>query len=97
MTLKLKFSDENLKLERVKDMPELKKEIISYLFTQVSNRPYDRWWKYTGEFVYEKETYNLECECRYDTEIFSYRNLFIERKQKVIEVSEMVRRGLLND
>lgn len=89
MTSKLKF-------ERIKDMPKLKKEIISYLFDFISQKPQNQWWKFKGEFSYEDKTYELECDVRMDNQMFTYRNLFIEHKQVVIDVDEMVKRGLLN-
>ena len=86
---------DKLKFERVKDMPRLKQEIISYLFDFVARKPYGQWWKYKGEFKYEGQEYNLECDCMFDQQMFTYRNLFIEHKQVVIDIDDMVKKGLL--
>ena len=85
----------NEKIERFKDIPQLKREIIAYLFENMSRKERDRWFQFKGEFVYENVEYNLECECKWDNQIFSYRNLFIEHKQQVIDVDELVRNGQL--
>lgn len=76
-----------MKLERLKELPALKQDIIKYLCNFVSRKPYDHWWKYSGEFKYEGKTYNLECECKMDNEMFTYRNLHIEHKQEVIDLT----------
>ena len=83
------------KLERLKDMPQLKKEIVSYLFDFVSRKKWGQWWKYKGEFKYEGQSYNLECECMFDNQMFTYRNMFIEHKQIVIDIEELNRTGKL--
>lgn len=88
--------DKKIKFERTKNMPKLKQEIISHLFDYVSKRQYDQWYKYTGEFKYEDKVYNLECECRMDNQMFTYRNLFIEHKQQIIDLDQLVRDGVLN-
>lgn len=89
-------SDDKMKFERSKDMCALKKEIIMYLFDFVARKPHDQWWQYKGEFQYEGKTYNLECDCKYDNQMFTYRNLHIEHKQQIIDVNEMIRKGLIN-
>lgn len=89
-------NDRKLKFERVKDMAPIKREIISYLFDYVCRKKDDRWWKYKGEFKYQGQEYVIECECRMNNQMFSYRNLLIEYKQVVIDVDEMVKKGLLN-
>lgn len=88
--------DKKIKFERTKDMPVLKKEIISHLFDYVSRRPFNEWYKYKGEFKYEGKEYNLECECKMDNQMFTYRNLFIEHKQQIIDLDQLVRDGVLN-
>ena len=86
-----------IKLERMKDYPKLKQEIISYLFDWLSkNGKRDEWYKYVGKFEYEGEPYELECECRRDNEVFSYRKLHICRPTQIIDVHDMERRGMLN-
>lgn len=89
-------TSDKMKFERMKELPRLKQEIISYLFDFVARKPHSQWWQYKGEFKYEGEEYNLECECKYDNQMFTYRNLFIEHKQQVIDVDDLVRKGLLN-
>jgi len=87
--------DEKIKFERKHEMCQLKKEIISYLYDQMLRKERDRWWTYKGEFKYEGETYNLECDCKLDCVMFTYKNLHIEHKQRIIDLEEMVTRGLL--
>jgi hypothetical protein len=89
------ITDDKMKFERTRDMCNLKKEIISYLFDQITRKERDRWWTYKGEFQYEGETYNLECDCKWDNILFTYKNLHIEHKQRVIDIEEMVQRGLI--
>ena len=84
-----------MKFERSTDMCPLKKEIVSYLFDFVIRKQRDVWWQYKGEFKYEDETYNLECECKTDGIVFSYRNLHIEHKQVVIDIDDMIKAGVL--
>lgn len=89
------ITDNKMKFERTREMCNLKKEIISYLFDQITRKERDRWWTYKGEFQYEGETYNLECDCKWDNILFTYKNLHIEHKQRVIDIEEMVARGLI--
>jgi hypothetical protein len=88
-------NDRKMKFERSKDMCPLKKEIISYLFDYVARKPRDQWWSYKGEFKYEGKTYNLECDCKYDNQMFTYKNLHIEHKQEVIDIEDMIAKGLI--
>lgn len=78
--------DDKMKFERVKSMPRLKREIISYLFDFVARKETNRWWSYKGEFIYEGTTYDLECDCKYDNQMFTYRNMHIQYKQEVIDL-----------
>lgn len=82
------------KVERFKDIAQLKKDIIRYLFAHMETKARNRWWQFKGNFVYEGMTYNLECECKWDNEVFTYRNMFIEHEQKVIDITDMA--GLIN-
>lgn len=82
------------KVERFKDIPYLKKDIIRYLFAQMENKARNRWWQYKGNFIYDGVTYNLECECKWDNEVFTYRHMFIEHEQKVIDITDMP--GIMN-
>jgi hypothetical protein len=84
------------KFERMKSMPPIKREIISYLFDYVAKKPQDRWYKYKGEFKYDGKEYLLEAECRMDNQVFTYRNMIIEHKQVVIDIDEMVQKGLIH-
>ncbi len=83
-----------MKFERVKEMPLLKREIISYLFDYMCRKPRDTWYSYKGEFKYEGREYNLECECRFDNQMFTYKNLFIEHKQVIIDVNDVLEMDL---
>lgn len=87
--------DDKIKFERKDQMCRLKKEIVMYLFDQVGQRERDRWWAYKGEFKYEGETYNLECDCKTDGILFTYKNLHIEHKQRVLDIDEMIQKGLI--
>lgn len=78
-----------LTLERFKDIPELKREIIRKLHAYVAGKAYGEWYKYDGEFQYEGNEYELSCECKTDNQIFTYRNLHISHKQKVIDIESM--------
>ena len=84
-----------MKFECIKSMPKLKAEIIRYLFDFVGRKPHNEWYQYKGQFNYEGETYELECKCKWDNQMFTYRDLFIERKQIVIDMDEMVRHGIV--
>lgn len=88
--------DKKIKFERVKDMPKLKKEIISFLFDIVARKRTNQWFAFKGEFKYEGEVFNLECECKMDNQMFTYKNLFIEHKQQIIDVDQLARDGRLN-
>jgi hypothetical protein len=91
------FGDTRLKYERMKDLPILKQEIISHVFDLVVKKgTTDQWGKFSGEFRFDGKDYNVECEARYNNQMFTYRNLFIEYKQVVIDVDDMVRRGMLD-
>lgn len=90
------LNDDKMKFERVKQMCPLKREIVSYLFDFVARKKDGRWWQYKGTFKYEGKEYNLECDCKYDNQLFTYKNLHIEHKQVEIDIDEMVKAGLLN-
>ena len=77
------------RVERIKQMPRLKQEIIGYLFTFVSGKPYDQWYRYKGTFIYQGADYVLECDCKHDRQMFTYKNFHIEYKQKVIELNDI--------
>lgn len=80
-------NSDKMKFERKDQMCKLKQEIVCYLFDQVGRKPRDQWWKYKGTFVYEGKTYNLECDCKWDNQMFTYKNLFIEHKQEIIDLT----------
>jgi|GEM_PF-6764222 hypothetical protein len=87
--------NDKMKFERMKELPLLKREIISYLFDFVARKPRDQWWKYVGEFKYEGVAYELECECKWDNVMFTYRNLHISFKTEIIDIHELVEKGLI--
>jgi hypothetical protein len=90
-------SQGKIKFERIKDMAPIKREIIRKIFEYLDRkRNSDQWWQYKGEFKYEDKEYTLEVEARLDNHMLSYRNLFIEYKQVVIDIDDMVSKGLLN-
>lgn len=78
------------KLERVINMPKLKAQIINYLFEFVTSKPRNQWWKYKGEFVYENVQYDLECECKWDNEMFTYRHFYIGYKTITLDVEDVL-------
>lgn len=79
-------NSDKMKFERKDQMCKLKKEIICYLFDEVARYPRDTWLKYKGEFKYEDKTYDLECECKRDDMMFTYKNFHIEHKRVVIDI-----------
>lgn len=83
-------TDDKMKFERIKSMPLLKREIVSYLFDFVARKPHSQWWHYKGEFKYDGREYDLECDCKYDNQMFTYKNLHISYKQVVIDVEEVL-------
>ena len=91
------MSEFNIKVDRIKEYPLIKKEIISYLFDQMSRKPYDQWYHYKGKFEYEGKRYDLECDCKLDRQIFSYKNLHIAHETEVIDVDELVRQGVITN
>ena len=88
--------DKKIKFERLKNMPKLKQEIISYLFDYVARKRPGYWFDYKGEFKYDGVTYNLECKCKMDNQMFTYKDLFIEHKQQIIDVDHLAKDGRLN-
>lgn len=86
------------KTEVLAELPQMKKEIIAYLFNEVCKLPRndDAYYKYHGDFEYEGEVYHLSCECKRDAEMFTYRNLAIEHKQKEIIIDDEFCRQMLN-
>lgn len=90
------IEDRRGKFERTKQMCPLKQEIISYLFDYVARHPRGQWYRYKGDFNFDGKSYELECDCMWDNEMFSYRNMHISHKQIEIDVDELVREGLLN-
>lgn len=76
------------KTERAKDMCQLKQAIIAKLFNWLSRKPFNQWWKYNGEFIYEGQHYDLECVCRMDRQMFEYKTIHISHKQIVIDIPE---------
>jgi len=82
-------------IEKMKDMPQLKQDIVVFLFDKISNLPRDKWHHFECELKYDDIVYDLSCDCSRDETMFSYRNLNISHKQIVIDVDDMMRRGLL--
>ena len=74
---------------RLKSMPKLKQELISFLFNFVSRKRRNQWYKFKGEFGYDGTSYILEAEVKMDNQMFTYKNLLIEHKQKVIDIGEL--------
>lgn len=86
--------DSKMKFERMKDVCKLKQSIISYLFDYVARKERDRWYKYQGNFVYEGVTYDLECECKMDNQMFTYRKMIISQKQITLDVEDVLKMDL---
>lgn len=84
-----------IKIERLKEFPQLKKEIVSYLFDAMGRKPQNQWHNYKGEFRYDGQAYDLECDCKLDNQIFSFKNMHISYKQQVIDIDDWVRKGML--
>ncbi len=87
------MSLERIKIDNLKEWPKIKQEIIGYLFEQLSRKPYDNWYSYKGKFEYEGKRYDLECECKLDRQVFSFRNLHIAHETQIIDVDQLVRDG----
>lgn len=81
----------NLKFERVNIMPRLKQEIVGHLFDFLARKRQGDWYKFKGEFKYDGVEYIIECECKTDNQMFTYKNLFIEHKQIVIDVEDVLK------
>lgn len=84
-----------MKFERIKKLPRIKQEIISYLFDEIARKDRDKWWKYKGNFKFNGKNYNLECECKWDNQMFTYRNMYIEHQQIEIDIEQAIKIGLL--
>jgi hypothetical protein len=92
----MNFQDrDGVKFERVKDMPKMKADIVSYLFYFICKKPADQWWQYKGEFEYQGIIYDLECECSHDNEAFIYRNMYISYQQKEIYITDAINKGFV--
>lgn len=91
------MSLDRINVDNLREYPQLKKEIISYLFDYLSRKNYDQWYKYSGSFFYEGKEYDLECECRLDRQIFSYRNLHIAHKTEIIDIDQLVKDKVLTN
>jgi hypothetical protein len=89
-------TERKLNFERLHTMAPLKQEIILHLFDYMVEKKWGVWWKFNGEFRYDGRDYTLECECMMDNKMLSYRHMFIEYKQVVIDLDEMEKAGLLN-
>jgi hypothetical protein len=86
-------ANDEIKIERIKEMPQLKKEIISKLFDFVSGKKQNQWWQFTGEFEFDGAAYDLECKCMWDGVMFSYKEFHIAHKQIVIDIEDLMRTG----
>lgn len=86
----------DITFERIKDMPQLKREIMLRLFTFISQKLVDQWWRYSGEFKFEGKEYELECDCKYDNQMFTYKNLHIAHKTQVINIQDLVDKGIIH-
>ena len=89
-------NQDKLKFERIKDMPVIKRQIVKHLFDFLKRKRSDMWWFYNGDFKYEGRDYHLECQCRMDNVMLTFRFMHIEYKQVVIDVDAMNKNGLLN-
>ena len=83
------IEDRRGKVELPKDMPPIKRAIISKLWNYLNNRAdSDMWHRYTGDFKYDGETYTVQVEVRLDNVMLTYRHMHIEHKQVIIEIPE---------
>lgn len=90
------INDDKLKFERIKEMPQLKREIISYLFNYLGRKKQGHWWHYNGEFKYEGTVYDLECDCMWDNQMFTYKNLHIQHKQIIVDAEYFAETGIIS-
>jgi len=85
------------KIERIDDMPQIKRELIAKLYDFLKNkRDSYKWWQYKGSFMYEGREYEFECEVRMDNEMLTYRKMHLAYKTIEVDIAEMESRGLLN-
>jgi NADPH-dependent 2,4-dienoyl-CoA reductase/sulfur reductase-like enzyme len=91
------MSEFNIKVDRIKEYPQLKKEIVAYLFSHMSRKPFDKWYHYSGKFEFEGKRYDLECDCKLDRQIFSYKNLHIAHETEIIDIHQLVKDGVLTN
>lgn len=85
------------KVERVAEMAPIKRELIQRLFDFLDRKKdSDKWWKYSGTFIYDSREYEFEVECRMDNDMLTYRDMHIAYKTVEIDIAELESRGLLN-
>lgn len=82
------------KIEHIKDMPMLKKKIISDLWNVAKDATGANWRKYRKEFTFEGRDYVFNCQYKIESikekPHLSYRNFHIEQKQIVIDVEDVL-------
>jgi hypothetical protein len=93
------ITDKKMKFESIKSMAPLKREIMLKLWKFLRRKKFNEWYKYTGEFMYFRKSYVVECECRIDNHmmppVLQYRRFLIEYKQVIIDLDEWKRRGII--
>jgi hypothetical protein len=76
-----------MKILDLKTEPALKVQVIKMMYDDVKDRQSaDRWHDYKREITYKNERYIISATIRCDNEMFSYRNLIIERPQEIIDI-----------
>lgn len=76
-----------MNIERVKEMPELKKEIFRLIAADTANVPNDDAWRaYERDVTVTGGHYTISLSFRKSAEYFTYRNFRIEHKQETKEL-----------
>ena len=76
-----------MKIERTKDMPQIKKALFAMVTKDTANIPNDDIWRnYERSFTYDGKNYNVSLVFKKNDKYFSYRNLEIAHEQEVKEL-----------
>lgn len=80
------------KIERMKEMPEIKREIFKMVFNDTLNIPNDETWrKYSRDFTHEGKEYTVKLSFMKSGQYFTYRNYELSYKQQIIGVGDVLK------
>lgn len=86
-----------LNIERLKDMPELKRQLLLDMWETISGKCKvgDDWREYKSEFIYQGKTCIVTCQFKIrsirEKQHLTYRNWAIEQKQIVLDAQDVLR------